>query len=158
MVLHVYVQVQHHTELGFGMVLNIVCFHSFLVFLIIKICLVLCLLGWLNYQIYCQKYGADLLVIKTQAEFNLIQPYASTIIGSYTYNPTPRKSLFIQINKIILFYLAGVFYWVDPMMPAFSANEIQAPGATMSGSTEFSLFFKYSSMWNWCLGNTSISL
>ena len=61
---------------------------------------VLCPLGWLNYQIYCyypstspatwanarvycQKFGADLLVIKTQAEYNFIQPYAATIIGPY---------------------------------------------------------------------------
>lgn len=78
--------------------------------------LVLCPLGWLNYQIYCyypssapatwansriycQKFGADLLVIKTQAEYNFIQPYAATIIGPYghanigyyTSNTTSRK-------------------------------------------------------------------
>ncbi len=78
--------------------------------------LVICPLGWLNYQIYCyypsaspatwnnsriycQNYGADLLVIKTQAEYNFIQPYAATIIGSYghanigyyTYNTTSRE-------------------------------------------------------------------
>ncbi len=78
--------------------------------------LVLCPLGWLNYQIYCyypsslpttwanariycQKFGADLLVIKSQAEYNFIQPYAAAIIGSYghaiigyyTSNTTRRK-------------------------------------------------------------------
>jgi len=78
--------------------------------------LVLCPLGWLNYQIYCyypsaspatwangriycQKYGADLLVIKTQAEYNFIQLYAANIIGSYghanigyyTVNTTSRE-------------------------------------------------------------------
>ena len=62
--------------------------------------LVLCPLGWLNYQIYCyypstaaatwangrlycQRFGADLLVIKSQAEYNFIVPYAAAIIGSY---------------------------------------------------------------------------
>jgi hypothetical protein len=61
--------------------------------------LVLCPLGWLNYDVYCyynsqaastwnnsraycQKFGADLLVITSQAEYNFIQPKAAAIIGS----------------------------------------------------------------------------
>ena len=76
----------------------------------------LCPLGWFNYQIYCyypnsapatwangrlfcQKFGADLLVIKTQAEYDFIIPYAAAILGSsglanigyYTNITTPRK-------------------------------------------------------------------
>ena len=46
-----------------------------------------------------KKFGADLLVIKSQAEYNFIQPYAATIIGSYghaligyyTKNTTSRE-------------------------------------------------------------------
>lgn len=64
------------------------------------LCLVLCPLGWLNYGIYCyynsqtpatsskareycQKYGADLLSIDSEAEFQFIQPQAAAIIGAY---------------------------------------------------------------------------
>lgn len=61
--------------------------------------LVLCPPGWLNYELYCyynsqaaatwnnsrafcQRYGADLLVIKSQAEFDFISPKAAAIIGA----------------------------------------------------------------------------
>jgi hypothetical protein len=64
-----------------------------------------------NGRIYCQKYGTDLLVIKIQAEYNFIQPYATAIIGSYGHanigyynnNTTPRKL------KLIKFDLVGLF-------------------------------------------------
>ena len=108
-------RVRRHSELGSGMELSAVCVSQEKPLRWLYI-LVLCPLGWLNYQIYCyypnpspatwanariycQRYGADLLVIKTQAEYNFIQPYAATIIGSYghamigysTNNTNPRQ-------------------------------------------------------------------
>lgn len=97
---------QRHMEHGSGMEPDAVSFrmteYCFIWFfaILLKLYLVLCPLGWLNYEIYCyypsssaatwanarvycQLYGADLLVIKTQAEFDFIEPYAATIIGSY---------------------------------------------------------------------------
>jgi hypothetical protein len=77
--------------------------------------LVLCPPGWLNYQVYCyynsqtsstwnnsraycQSFGADLLVIKSQDEFDFIKPKAAAIIGAkglafigyYTVSNTTR--------------------------------------------------------------------
>ncbi len=80
-------------------------------------------MGWLNYEVYCyynsqtsatwnnsraycQKFGADLLIIKSQAEFDFISPKAAAIIGSkglafigyYTVSNATRK-FFLSIRK-----------------------------------------------------------
>lgn len=90
---------------------------------------VLCPLGWLNYQIYCyypvtaaatwangrlycQKFGADLLVIKSQAEYDFIVPYAAAIIGSYGLgnigyytNVTISRKLNTGVVNFLIFFI-----------------------------------------------------
>ncbi|CAF1643611.1 unnamed protein product, partial [Didymodactylos carnosus] len=94
---------------------------------------VVCPALWLNYELYCYylsqtsatwsngrtwclSNGADLLVIKTKDEWNFIQPYAASIIGSYVHD---------------LLLKGGVFSWVDSTMLTFTCtnnNDIDNDG------------------------------
>ena len=100
--------------------------------------LVLCPLGWLNYEIYCyynsqsaatwnnsrsycQKFGADLLVIRSQAEFNFIKPQAAAIIGNrkrafigyYTLSSSSRSLFllfFFRMKIVVIFFDFSLFF------------------------------------------------
>lgn len=124
--------------------------------------LVLCPLGWLNYEIYCyynsqsaatwnnsraycQKFGADLLVIRNQAEFDFIKPQAAAIIGNrkrafigyYTLSSSSRSFLlhfcsmkivcFLLFSWIFLQWSAGLFSWLDSSLPTFTGNHLNQP-------------------------------